>query len=915
MNKLIKFTPILCALALTGCGSGSGNNAPLFTQSNLSFTLNEDTAFSGQVSATDDDPLSYTLAQSPSNGIITLEANGEFTYTPHADYFGEDSTTISASDGSLSANVVVRFIIENINDAPTISTTNVTFTTSTTSVGKINISDVDGDAVSITLLTPPSSGVISINSETGEFSYEAQTLTTQNDEFTVSYTDGIISEPLTATISLSPSYVTNEDKRNYYYSSDKSHLKQADLITENINDELSRYSIYQTQAAAYARAGFLTTAQEYLLLINEQTALAGGLRDVGVALDSINKIEEGAEYRSRALAAYNQYLAEKGFENINRNDASWLLGLVNDYMDVGQTDEAKSLLNTINSYAEIVREEQYSTTYGYFQTAFKNAAEGALDVYAADPSDANKLTAQTFAAALVNISSNTGYQIQGGSGEFAGEKVEKIRALYTAWAAEVLFRANSLELAREYVNLAMSLYGVTGIDENYDFPNSEYSEATLGTYTYPLQTLAGLIEALYDLEENPAFALVTSDFDISGAKQVMYSFSVAESIMTGSSVSDAAAEAFTFFTEKGDYNEFFKSLIETSNNAGTAKVLYQFGFTEQAKEVLTYAGEFISSDDYISAESSASYLAGSNGCGLLVSISKEIGTDTTAAANTCLTMLNKLSSGTLRTLTDTSAITVHSNVMVSLDRGGLTDEITAVNTQLLSKISALEDIEDRFEYSLETLGYLVDAGFTNLALTTFNSAIAEVNENLSTLTSDQLLDILEALKNESISVSAPKTGFWERFSMLSSMGANAGTITDFRSTYSSVKTQTSALVARIETLILAQADIVIIDAMEDLIEAHTLLGEYDLATALVTNDVNGEADQLELYTTMAELIASIDDFRDNRVASVDTDHDGLPNFFLANVTDEDIAISGLTADEDADNDGITDTEDSTPIGE
>ncbi|MGO3421996.1 MAG: Ig-like domain-containing protein [Pseudoalteromonas distincta] len=915
MDKLIKFTPILCALALSGCGSGSGNNAPLFTQSNLNFTLNEDTDFSGQVSATDDDPLSYTLAQAPSNGIITLEANGEFTYTPHADFFGEDSTTISASDGSLSANVVVRFIIENINDAPTISTTNVTFTTSTTSVGKINTSDVDGDAVSITLLTPPSSGVISVNSETGEFSYEAQTLTTQNDEFTVSYTDGIISEPLTATISLSPSYVTNEDKRNYYYSSDKSHLKQADLITENINDELSRYSIYQTQAAAYARAGFLTTAQEYLLLINEQTALAGGLRDVGVALDSINKIEEGAEYRSRALAAYNQYLAEKGFENINRNDASWLLGLVNDYMDVGQTDEAKSLLNTINSYAEIVREEQYSTTYGYFQTAFKNAAEGALDVYAADPSDANKLTAQTFAAALVNISSNTGYQIQGGSGEFAGEKVEKIRALYTAWAAEVLFRANSLELAREYVNLAMSLYGVTGIDENYDFPTSEYSEATLGTYTYPLQTLAGLIEALYDLEENPAFALVTSDFDISGAKQVMYSFSVAESIMTGSSVSDAAAEAFTFFTEKGDYNEFFKSLIETSNNAGTAKVLYQFGFTEQAKEVLTYAGEFISSDDYISAESSASYLAGSNGCGLLVSISKEIGTDTTAAANTCLTMLNKLSSGTLRTLTDTSAITVHSNVMVSLDRGGLTDEITAVNTQLLSKISALEDIEDRFEYSLETLGYLVDAGFTNLALTTFNSAIAEVNENLSTLTSDQLLDILEALKNESVSVSAPKTGFWERFSMLSSMGANAGTITDFRSTYSSVKTQTSALVARIETLILAQADIVIIDAMEDLIEAHTLLGEYDLATALVTNDVNGEADQLELYTTMAELIASIDDFRDNRVASVDTDHDGLPNFFLANVTDEDIAISGLTADEDADNDGITDTEDSTPIGE
>ena len=35
---------------------------------------------------------------------------------------------------------------------------------------------------------------------------------------------------------------------------------------------------------------------------------------------------------------------------------------------------------------------------------------------------------------------------------------------------------------------------------------------------------------------------------------------------------------------------------------------------------------------------------------------------------------------------------------------------------------------------------------------------------------------------------------------------------------------------------------------------------------------------------------------------------------LLNVTDEDVTASGLTADEDADNDGIADSEDSTPIG-
>lgn len=914
MNKFIKYTPILCSLALAGCGGGSGNTAPQFAQPNLSFTVNEDTSFTAQVTATDDDALSYTLANAPSNGTITVEANGKFAYTPNADFFGSDSASISASDGSLSSNITLSFTVENINDAPVLQTTSVFVTSSSTTEGAINVTDADGDELTFTLVTPPENGVITINESTGEFIFEAQTLSSINEAFEISYTDGVIDKPITASITLSPSYVKNEDKRNFYYSSSKSHLKQADIVNESINDEISRYTVYQVQAAAYARAGFLDTAEDYLLLINEQTELASGLQDVAVALDNINEIEQGAQYRSRALAAYNQYLAEKGFENINRNDAAWLLGLVNDYMDVGQTEEAETLLNTINSYAEIVREEQYSTTYGYFQTALKNAAEGALDVYAADPTDANQLTAQTFAAALVNISSNTGYQIQGGSGDYAGEKVEKIRALYTAWAAEVLFRANSLELAREYVNLAMSLYGVTGIDENYDFAASEYAQATLGTYTYPLSTLAGLLEGLYDLEENPALALLTSEHDISDAKQIMHSFSVTKSIMSGYSVADAAAEAFTFFTEEGDYNEFFRSLVKTDNNPGTAQILYQYGYTEQAKNVLTYAGEFISSDEYISAESSTSFLAGYKGCGLLVTISREVGADTAAAANRCLTMLNKLNTGTLRTLTDTSAITVHSNVMVSLDRAGLTDEIPAINTQLLSKISVLEDIEDRFEYRLETLGYLVNAGFTDLALTTFNSAIAEVNENLSTLTSDQLLEILESLKIETILLSPSATGFWERYSMLSSMGANAGNITDFASTYSIVKTQTSALVVGIETLILAQADTVIIDAMEDLVEAHTLLGQYEQATALVNNNVNGEADQLDLYTTMAELIASKDDFRDNRVASVDTDNDGLPNFFLANVTNEDIAASGLTADEDADNDGIADSEDSTPIG-
>ena len=62
------------------------------------------------------------------------------------------------------------------------------------------------------------------------------------------------------------------------------------------------------------------------------------------------------------------------------------------------------------------------------------------------------------------------------------------------------------------------------------------------------------------------------------------------------------------------------------------------------------------------------------------------------------------------------------------------------------------------------------------------------------------------------------------------------------------------------------------------------------------------------------LLAAKDDFAGSYLASVDTDHDGMPNFFLANVTDAEIAASGLIADTDADADGIEDSNDPTPLG-
>ncbi|ATG76610.1 MULTISPECIES: Ig-like domain-containing protein [unclassified Pseudoalteromonas] len=912
MNKLIQLTPILCTLILTGCGGGSSNKAPLFNEPNLSFTLNEDTSFTAQVTATDDDVLSYTLANAPSNGIIAVEANGEFTYTPFSNYFGEDTATISANDGSLTANVVIRFAIENVNDAPQLLATNVFVTSSTTTEGVITTQDLDGDTVTISLITPPSNGVMSINSTTGEFTYKAQTLSSIDEQFEISYTDGLISEPLTAIISLSPSYVTNEDKLNYYYSSSLSHLKQADELSVNIADELSRYDVYATQAAAYARAGFLDTASDYLALINEQTARSSALKEVAQALDEIGQTEKANDYRDQAVAAYNQYLADKGFDNIASSDASALYSLVKSYLAADQVSQASNLLNTISLYAEQVREEEYTSSYGFFLNGVRLSIDDALESYAQSLDESDLTQAKLLANNYAQLAVKAGYRLVR-SGEYKGQPYEQYKTLHGAWAAQYLYRAGEFEAAKDYTNQVLAMYGSTGFDSNYNYSTSAYSAATLDNYTYPIQFLAGLIEGLYQSDENPAIMLSDSETDINNAQEQVYGFNIANRLLAGEDINSAAAQARSFFTENGDYSEFFRALTSLDNVPGTGLILSEAGRNDLAQQVFTYAGDFLVSDEYISKELSTTVLTGYKGCKSLVDLTARVGGDAASAANKCLTMLNTLNAGDVRTLSNSSSITAHNQVMVSLIKGGLSEQVAGVHNQLLSYI-ALGDTEDRFEARLETLGYLVNANQTSLASTTLNDAIAEITPALNELTSDQLETILAAVKAEVIGLEAATGGEFERYSMLSSMGTNAANISDFSANYSNAKNQASTLLNTLEPLILGFANTIIADNMEDLVNSFTLINDITKAQSLITNGVNGEADQLELYIGMTNLVASRDDFRGIAIASVDTDHDGLPNFFLPNSSDEDIALAGLIADQDADNDGVIDSEDTTPLG-
>ncbi len=914
MNFKITIFPALCSLALVACGGGESNQAPTFSSSSLEFSLVEDTVLTAKVQASDSDPLTYSLSNAPSNGIIALEANGTFTYTPNANYFGNDTAEISASDGALSSSTTLTFTVQNTNDAPQLLTSSINVTTSATTDGILEFLDVDGDDITFNLIVGPSSGELELDGQTGEFSYQANNLEVIDDSFEISYTDGIITEPLRAVIRLQPAYVTNEDKRNYYYSSNQSHLKQAQALADTVYDDLSLNEVNESLAVGYIFAGFEQQATGSINRITLLDDKARAYRSVGRALDSNGEPERALEYRLAAQSAFNQYIAEKGIDNISSSDPAFFIGLVNDYRAAGQVQAAEDLLVSLKAYANQVREEEYSSKFGRFLTAFNKSAGAAVDAWLENPSQENFDTAQSIINAYSDLTLQTGYQIQK-SGEFAGQPVERLKAAYITWAAELAFQIGAQDSARKLVNEALALYGVVNFDASYDIVASPYAEATLATYTYPLESLAGLISALYDGTPNPAFALLTDERDISDAREHMFAFDISKRILAGESVQSAVSPAYLYFSEDENLRSYLRTLTQKDASSGVALLLYEAGEVQLAQEVLEVAQNLLLSPEYVAQESLMSYTTGYRGCGLLVKTALRIGADAKSAAQSCAELQYTYFRYEAGNTTTVNTIVGYGNVINAMIFTEQFDEVPALAALAQQEIKRLEDPISRFEYTVEMLGYLIDAHHGDIALNWLVSATEDIDNSITSLDAEGIEKISALLLINTLSQAEAETGFYARSSFVTALSEQAAHIQNYADVYAHAHSTTVDLTNKLHTQLASMADKTVQDNMETFVSLYTLLGMHSSAKQLIQSDLNGDADKLRLTVKMADLIANRDDFAGTHIASIDTDHDGQPNFFINDASEEEIELMGLIADTDADNDGIDDANDATPIGE
>jgi VCBS repeat-containing protein len=159
----------------------SVNDAPV--AANDSYTTPEDsilTVSAPGVLANDSDvegdPLSAVLVSSPTHGTLSLNGDGSFSYTPATNYNGADSFTYKANDGTAdSGTATVTITITAVNDAPVAVADSynvnedVTLTVAVPGVLG-NDSDADGDALNAVLVSGPTHGVLTLNTN-GSFTY------------------------------------------------------------------------------------------------------------------------------------------------------------------------------------------------------------------------------------------------------------------------------------------------------------------------------------------------------------------------------------------------------------------------------------------------------------------------------------------------------------------------------------------------------------------------------------------------------------------------------------------------------------------------------------------------------------------------------------------------------------------------
>ena len=206
------FSLTLIGLSLLGVQSTqaqAGDSPPVAVQD--TFNLAEDTilqvpAASGLL-INDINPENGALQalrapSGPSNGSLSLQPDGSFTYIPNQDYSGPDSFEYYAYDGQEQSQAgEVDLQIASVQDAPTAAPLTVDVPEDTPTTITLQGSDPDGDPLTYHVDPQPAHGILTGTTGSPAWVYTPARNYSGNDSFQY-YVKDAISQSITATVTI-----------------------------------------------------------------------------------------------------------------------------------------------------------------------------------------------------------------------------------------------------------------------------------------------------------------------------------------------------------------------------------------------------------------------------------------------------------------------------------------------------------------------------------------------------------------------------------------------------------------------------------------------------------------------------------------------------------------------------------------
>ena len=151
--------------------------------------------------------LSAEVLDGPLHGTVERLADGTYRYTPAPDFNGDDQLRFRLGDGELVSNdATLHITVRPVNDAPVAGDLAATLDEdSEVTLRPVDAAhDVDGDALSVRVVSGPAHGIVTVNAD-GSISYRPSADYNGTDSYTYVVNDGQVdSNVATVTLTITP---------------------------------------------------------------------------------------------------------------------------------------------------------------------------------------------------------------------------------------------------------------------------------------------------------------------------------------------------------------------------------------------------------------------------------------------------------------------------------------------------------------------------------------------------------------------------------------------------------------------------------------------------------------------------------------------------------------------------------------